>query len=127
MTQDCSRKQFEEIFGAPGLQVLDRIRSHSPRLCNHIERYIAGDLYQDETLDIKTRELCVIACLAAQGGLTEQLVVHIRTALRHGVSEQEIVSVIEAIGTYAGVPRALNALFAAIQIFSEAASAGHEK
>ena len=119
MTKENPREYFERIFGSAGLEVLNRIESHSPRLVQHIERYIAGDLYQDKALDIQTRELCVIACLAAQGGLTEQLSVHIRTALRHGVPEQQIVSAIETVATYAGIPRALNALFTAIQIFSE--------
>jgi len=120
MTKDISLNQFEEIFGDAGIQVLDRIKGHSPRLVEHIRDYIAGGVYQDHTLDIQTRELCVIACLAGQGGLTEQLAVHIRTALRHEVSERQIVSVIEAVGIYAGVPKALNALFTAIQIFGEA-------
>jgi alkylhydroperoxidase/carboxymuconolactone decarboxylase family protein YurZ len=74
---------------------------------------------KSKSLDLRTRELCVISCLAAQGGLNEQLAVHVRTALRGGVKTEEIVSAIEAVGTYAGIPRALNALFTVIQIFEE--------
>jgi 4-carboxymuconolactone decarboxylase len=114
-----SKQQFDEIFGEAGQQVLRRISEYSPRLVEHIYDYIGGNLYQDPALDLRTRELCVISCLAAQGGLNEQLAVHVRTALRGGVKQQEIVSAIEAIGTYAGIPRALNALFTAIQIFEE--------
>ena len=117
-----SKEQFQKIFGAAGEQVLKRIAKYSPRLVGHIYDYIAGDVYQDQTLDIRTRELCVISCLAAQGGLTEQVGVHIRTALRNGVKQEEIVSAIEAVGAYAGVPKALNALFTAIQVFEESTS-----
>ena len=114
-----AKKQFAAIFGEAGEQVLRRIAKYSPRLVDHVYEYIAGDLYQDKTLDLRTRELCVISCLAAQGGLNEQLAVHVRTALRGGVSKEEIVSAIEAVGTYAGVPKALNALFVAIKIYEE--------
>ena len=119
MNQKNTKQQFIAIFGEVGEQVLHRIAGHSPRLVEHIYDYIAGNLYQDKTLDLRTRELCVIACLAAQGGLNEQLGVHIRTAIHGGVTKFEIVSAIEAVGTYAGIPRALNALFTAIQVFDE--------
>ena len=111
--------QFDQIFGEPGKNVLDRIAPYSPRLVEHIQNYIAGELYQDATIDFRTRELCVIASLAAQGGLNEQLAVHVKTALAQGIRIDEIVSVIETVGVYAGIPRALNALFTAIQIFEE--------
>lgn len=119
MANERSIQQFREIFGEAGIDVLTRIEKTSPRLVEHIYDYIAGNIYQDDTLDIRTRELCVIACIASQGGLAEQLAVHIRTALRHGVRREEIVSTIEAVGVYAGVPRALNALFTAIQVFAD--------
>lgn len=110
-------QQFEAIFGTTGNGVLDRVRAFSPRLVENVYSYIAGDLYQDDTLDFKTRELCVISCLAAQGGLNEQLEVHVETALRGGVSQAEVIAVLEGVGAYAGVPRALNAMFAAIRVF----------
>ena len=114
-----NKELFNEIFGEAGNQVLERIRTYSPRLVDHVYEYIAGDLYQGTALDVRSRELCVISCLAAQGGLTEQLTVHIKTALRNGVSQQEIIEAIETVGCYAGVPRALNALFTAIEIFKQ--------
>ncbi|MDB5100624.1 MAG: 4-carboxymuconolactone decarboxylase [Cyanobacteria bacterium RYN_339] len=113
--------QFEQIFGAAGIGVLDSIKDLSPRLVDHVYSYIAGDLYQDETLDFRTRELCVIATLAAQGGLNEQVKVHVETALRGGVTRQEVVASIEAVGAYAGVPKALNAMFAAAEVFERLA------
>jgi 4-carboxymuconolactone decarboxylase len=111
-------RRFEEIFGSAGEAVLQRLETVSPRLREHVYGYIAGDLYADQTLDVRTRELVVLATLAAQGGLTEQLTVHLHTALDNGASEREVVSVLETVGTYAGVPRALNALFTAADVFA---------
>jgi len=117
MSTEENVRKFEKIFGKTGDQVLNRIRKYSPRLVDHVYDYIAADLYQDSTLDIRTRELCVISALAAQGGLTEQLSVHIKTALTNGVTKEQIISAIETVSTYAGVPRGLNAMFIAIEIF----------
>src|SRR5664280_913623 len=102
-------RRFEEIFGSAGEAVLQRLETVSPRLREHVYGYIAGDLYADQTLDVRTRELVVLATLAAQGGLTEQLTVHLHTALDNGASEREVVSVLETVGTYAGVNNAFNA------------------
>jgi 4-carboxymuconolactone decarboxylase len=121
MATDTSIAQFEQIFGAAGIAVLDRIRPLSPRLVDQVYSYIAGDLYQDETLEFRTRELCVIAILAAQGGLNEQVKVHVETALRGGVTKEEVVATLEAVGAYAGVPKALNAMFAAAEVFERMA------
>lgn len=115
MATEKNIQDFEAIFGTAGNAVLERIKKYSPRVVEHVYEYIASDLYQDPVLDVKTRELCVISSLVSQGGLNEQLVVHVRTALNNGVQKQEIISVIETAGSYAGIPRALNGLFTAIE------------
>lgn len=112
-------KEFESIFGETGNKVLEKIKPLSPRLVEHVYEYIAGDLYADSTLDKKTRELCVVSSLASQGGLQEQLRVHIEAALRNGATKEEIAAVCETVGSYAGVPRALNAMFVATEVFDE--------
>lgn len=109
--------QFEAIFGETGNNVLERIRPLSPKLVEHVYEYIAGELYADHSLDVRTRELCVVASLASQGGLQEQLRVHIEAALRNGATKEDIVAVCETVGSYAGVPRVLNALFVASEVF----------
>ena len=110
-------QRFREIFGEAGEAVLERVQPLSPRLREHVYDYIAGDLYADPTLSVRTRELVVIATLAAQGGMGEQLAVHLHVALDNGATVAEIVATLETVGTYAGVPRALNAMFTAAEIF----------
>jgi 4-carboxymuconolactone decarboxylase len=121
MSSKEAKAQFEHVFGEAGKKVLERIAPLSPRFVAYVEDHIAADLYQDGTLDLRTRELCVIACLAAQGGLNEQLRVHYKTALRHGVRKEEIVAVLETINAYAGAPRAINAFFALEEVLAELA------
>src|SRR5450759_4934551 len=115
-------RRFAEIFGAAGEAVLERLRPWSPRLRAHVYDYIAGDLYADPALPVRTRELVVIATLAAQGGMAEQLAVHLQVALDNGATVAEIITTLETVGTYAGVPRALNALFTAAEVFARRGS-----
>src|SRR5450759_3139476 len=98
----------------------------SPRLRAHVYDYIAGDLYADPALPVRTRELVVIATLAAQGGMAEQLAVHLQVALDNGATVAEIIGTLETVGTYAGVPRALNALFTAAEVFARRGLAATE-
>ena len=63
------------------------------------------------------------AALTAMGNAAPQLKVHIHGARNVGCSQQEIVEVIMQMAVYAGVPAALNGLFAAKEIFSQEASA----
>lgn len=109
----------EEVFGEMAKNVFKSIKDISPRTVNNIHDYLANNLYEDDTLDLKVRELCVISMIAAQGGLDKALKVHIKTALKHGASENEIIAVIETVGAYAGMPKSMLALLVAKSVFEE--------
>ncbi len=109
----------EEVFGSMGRKVLDSINELSPRTVDNVHEYFANNLYADKTLSSKTRELCVISIIAAQGGLDKPLEVHIRTALNQGVSKNEIVAVLETVASYAGMPKSISALMVAKMVFEE--------
>lgn len=108
----------QEVFGKTGRDVLEKVHQHSPRLTNLVHDYFANNLYKDETLDIKTRELVVIAIIAAQGGLPKPLEVHIRSALDQGVSKDEIIAVLETVASYAGMPKAISAIMGSLDVLS---------
>lgn len=108
----------EEIFGKTGREVLEKVHPHSPRITNLVHDYFANNLYKDETLSIQTRELVVIAIIAAQGGLAKPLEVHIQSALNQGVSKNEIIAVLEMVASYAGMPKAISAIMGNLEIFS---------
>ena len=63
------------------------------------------------------REIATIAALAALGNAQPQLKVHIEAALNVGCTRDEIVEVFIQMAVYAGFPAALNALFAAREVF----------
>ncbi len=68
---------------------------------------------------LKQRELVTIAALGAMGNALPQLKVHIRGALNVGLTREEIVETFIQLSVYAGFPAALNAVFAADEVFKE--------
>jgi 4-carboxymuconolactone decarboxylase len=74
-------------------------------------------------LDLRSREIGVVAALTAMGNAAPQLKVHLRAALNVGVTRQEIVEVIMQMAVYAGFPAALNGLTAAREVFAAASEA----
>ena len=67
----------------------------------------------------RSREIATVAALAAMGNATAQLKVHLHAALNVNVSREELIEVIIQMAIYAGFPAALNAMFAAKEVFAE--------
>ncbi len=111
--------KLKEIDGLGGEKVIESLRDIAPDFARLIIEFPFGDIYSRPGLDLKTRELAVVAALTAMGNATPQLKVHIRAALNVGCTEKEIVEVMMQMAVYAGFPAALNGLFAAKDVFSQ--------
>src|SRR5690606_6830979 len=112
--------KLREIDGLGGEKVIESLRDIAPDFARLIIEFPFGDIYSRPGLDLKTRELAVVAALTAMGNATPQLKVHIRAALNVGCTGKEIVEVMMQMAVYAGFPAALNGLFAAKDVFSQA-------
>jgi 4-carboxymuconolactone decarboxylase len=73
-----------------------------------ITRYAWGSVWTREGLDRRTRSCVTLAVLAALGH-HEELALHVRGALRNGLSADEIGEVLLHTAVYAGVPAANSA------------------
>jgi len=80
-----------------------------------VTEYCWGEIWGDPTLPFKSRSLLNLGMLTAMSQHHE-LAVHVRGALRNGVTKDEIRAVLMQAGVYCGVPLAL----AAFRIASEA-------
>ncbi len=78
-----------------------------------ITRYAWGEIWTRPGLDRRTRSCITLTALVALGRLDE-LEIHVRAALRNGLSEDEIEEVLLHSAIYCGVPAA-NAAFAVAQ------------
>lgn len=65
-----------------------------------------GAAWHGAALQARERSLLVIAILATLGGVEQRLAGHVRWALRHGATEEEIRGVMTMVANYAGFARA---------------------
>jgi 4-carboxymuconolactone decarboxylase len=78
-----------------------------------ITRYAWGEIWARPGLDRRTRS-CVTLALLAGLGRDNELPMHVRAALRNGLTPDEIKEVLLQVAVYAGVPAA-NSAFAIAQ------------
>jgi len=110
--------KLEEIDGEAGTHVINSLRDIAPDFARYLIEFPFGDIYSRPGLDLRSREIAVVAALTALGNASPQLKVHIAGALNVGVNEEEIIEVIMQMAVYAGFPAALNGLFAAKEVFA---------
>jgi 4-carboxymuconolactone decarboxylase len=116
-------EKLREIDGMAGQNVIDSLADIAPDFARYLIEFPFGDIYSRPQLDLKSREIGVVAALTAMGNAAPQLKVHIHGALNVGCSHEEVVEIIMQMAVYAGFPAALNGLFAAKEVFAERALA----
>jgi 4-carboxymuconolactone decarboxylase len=109
---------LKQIDGAVGERVIAALAPVAPDFGRMLIEFGFGDIYSRPQLDLRAREIATIAALAALGNAQPQLKIHIEAALNVGCSRDEIVEVFMQMALYAGFPSALNALFAAHEVFA---------
>ena len=65
-----------------------------------------GAAWDDGPLSLRERSLIVIAILASLGGVEQRLVGHVRWAIDHGATADEVRSTMTMVANYAGFARA---------------------
>jgi len=117
-------EKLKEIDGEAGERVIQSLRDIAPDFARYVIEFPFGDIYSRPALDLKSREIAVVAALTALGNAAPQLKVHIHGALNVGCTREEVIEVIMQMAVYAGFPAALNGLFAAREVFQERDNAG---
>jgi 4-carboxymuconolactone decarboxylase len=115
--------KLQEIDGEAGTHVINSLRDIAPDFARYLIEFPFGDIYARPGLDLRSREIAVVAALTAMGNATPQLKVHIQGALNVGVTQVEVIEVMMQMAVYAGFPSALNGLFAAKEVFAGSATA----
>ncbi|WP_017580019.1 bifunctional 3-oxoadipate enol-lactonase/4-carboxymuconolactone decarboxylase PcaDC [Nocardiopsis valliformis] len=87
-----------------------------------ITRYAWGEIWTRPGLDRRTRSCMVLTALVAHGHWGE-VAMHVRAALRNGLTPDEIGEVFLQAAVYCGVPAANKAFAIAQEVFDEEASA----
>lgn len=66
----------------------------------------AGGAWVDDVLSLRDRSLAVVAALVAQGGIDSRLRGHVRWAVAHGSTRNELEALVTLLAVYVGYPRA---------------------
>ncbi|MBX5461314.1 MAG: carboxymuconolactone decarboxylase family protein [Steroidobacteraceae bacterium] len=80
-----------------------------------VTRYCFGETWSRPGLDRKTRSMITLAALTAMVR-PNQLKVHIRGALKNGVTREEIREILLHTAVYAGIPAGVEAFAAAAEV-----------
>jgi 4-carboxymuconolactone decarboxylase len=82
-----------------------------------ITRYAWGEIWLRAGLPRKTRSLITLAMMVALNR-NDEFRMHVRAAIKNGVSRDEIKEVLLQTAIYCGVPAANSAFHAAAEVFS---------
>ena len=111
---DSGMRVRREVLGDNHVdRAIERATEFTADFQDFITRYAWGEIWTRPGLDRKTRSCITLTALVALGHL-EELKLHVRAALRNGLTQDEIKEVLLQSAIYCGVPAA-NAAFAVAQ------------
>jgi alkylhydroperoxidase/carboxymuconolactone decarboxylase family protein YurZ len=97
---------YASQFGIPEDEVWDHMcRLVGERMAREAIESAAG-AWVDDCLSLRDRSLVVVAALVAQGAVDERLRGHVRWAIEHGSSREELEALVTLLAVYVGFPRA---------------------
>lgn len=111
--------RLNELDPGQAERIVEALKWIAPDFAKFIIESAFGDVISRPGLDLKSREIATVAALTAMGTAAPQLKIHIHGALNVGCSPTEIVETIMQMAVYAGIPAALNGLFAAQDVFKD--------
>jgi 4-carboxymuconolactone decarboxylase len=108
-----------EVLGDDYVEAaLERATGFTTDFQDLITRYAWGEIWSRPGLDRRTRSCITLMALMALGRL-EELELHVRAALRNGLSADEIKEVILHGAIYCGAPAANSAFAVARRVLGE--------
>ncbi len=117
--RDRGMKVRREVLGDEHVdRAIGRTTEFTSDFQDFITRYAWGEVWARPGLDRRARSCITLTALVALGRLDE-LEMHVRAALRNGLTEREIGEVLLQCAVYCGVPAANSAFAVAQRILSE--------
>jgi 4-carboxymuconolactone decarboxylase len=107
------------MFGPAGAeQQVDAATDFTRPLQEWVTKQCFGEAWHRPTLDHKTRSMVTLAMLIAMSR-EQEIKVHVRGALANGVTKDEIRELLMHSIIYCGIPRAVGAFRAAVEVLKE--------
>ena len=121
MSRDEGMRARREVLGDDHVdRATERTTDFTRDFQDLITRYAWGEIWTRPGLDRKTRSCITLMALVALGR-DEELELHVRAALRNGLTQDEIKEVLLHAAVYCGVPAANSAFAIAQRVLDERA------
>lgn len=91
-----------------GREVKGGIYDFAPMADKYLKAHLFGDIFGQDILNYRTRELVTVAALASMEGVNPQLQAHIGISRNVGVTDEELIEVSEILKNKLGVEKADN-------------------
>ena len=119
MTRDEGMRIRRDVLGDEHVDAaIERTTEFTADFQDLITRYAWGEIWARPGLDRKTRSCMTLTALVALNRMDE-LEMHVRAALRNGLTADEIKEVLLHCAVYCGVPAANSAFKIAQQVLEE--------
>jgi 4-carboxymuconolactone decarboxylase len=119
MTDDDGMRTRREVLGDEHVDsAIARTDAFTSDFQDLITRYAWGEIWSRPGLDRRTRSAITLTALTALGHHHE-LELHVRAALRNGLTPDEIKEVLLQAAIYCGVPAANRAFAIAQEVLAE--------
>ncbi len=120
MSYDDGMRVRREVLGDEHVDAAaERTTEFTREFQDLITRYAWGEVWTRPGLDRRTRSCMTLIALVALGR-HEELALHVRAALRNGLTPDEIKEVLLHSAIYCGVPAANSAFAIAQRVLDEA-------
>jgi 4-carboxymuconolactone decarboxylase len=121
MSYEEGMRTRREVLGPEHVdRAVERTTDFTREFQDLITRYAWGEIWTRPGLDRKTRSCITLTALVALGRF-EELELHVRAALRNGLTRDEIKEVLLHSAIYCGVPAANSAFAVAQRVLDEQA------
>lgn len=100
------RELVAAVNGTTGEAIVDGLGD----LGRYIVEFAYGDVYSRPGLSLRDRALITVGVLTALGNCEPQLDVHLRSAVRVGLTAAELEEIMIHVAPYAGFPAAMNGM-----------------
>jgi 4-carboxymuconolactone decarboxylase len=119
VTHDEGMRIRREVLGDEHVdRAIERTTEFTADFQDLITRYAWGEIWARPGLDRKTRSCITLTAMTALNH-HEELALHVRAALRNGLTADEIKEVLLQAAVYCGVPAANRAFAIAQQILDD--------
>ena len=118
MTDDGMRVRREVLGDEHVDRAIDGTNAFTADFQDLITRYAWGEIWSRAGLDRKTRSCITLTALVALNH-PEELAMHVRAALRNGLTVDELKEVLLQTAVYCGVPAANRAFAIASRVLQE--------